>query len=216
MTKKLKQKILNFGQKDLLKTCKECKFEYNPCVQKQVQIHQVIHQQHMGDIEWRDFDEAKKIKSGTLNFYSLRQECNVRTVVRNLMQFVNQQLGYDETEIMLQTDQLMVCCVSQSMVVGCVVAEPVKFAHMLLPGDENRGRYADETRVPCICGISRIWVKQTHRRQGIGRQLLDLVRKHFLFGIMLQHKEMAFSQPTRFGIQLGQSYFGTHKFLVYS
>ncbi|KAI8903051.1 hypothetical protein EDD86DRAFT_215661 [Gorgonomyces haynaldii] len=155
MTKKLKQKILNFGQKDLLKTCKECKFEYNPCVQKQVQIHQVIHQQHMGDIEWRDFDEAKKIKSGTLNFYSLRQECNVRTVVRNLMQFVNQQLGYDETEIMLQTDQLMVCCVSQR---------------------RNRGRYADETRVPCICGISRIWVKQTHRRQGIGRQLLDLVR----------------------------------------
>ena len=33
-----------------------------------------------------------------------------------------------------------------------------------------------EKRLPCQCGIRRIWVHPEHRRKGLGTRLLDAVR----------------------------------------
>ncbi|PVU99003.1 hypothetical protein BB559_001069 [Furculomyces boomerangus] len=61
-----------------------------------------------------------------------------------------------------------------------------------------------------ICGISRIWVAKTERRQGIGRLLINAVRKHFIYGTVLEPENIAFSQTTSKGniLALSTSKFG--------
>ncbi|KAI7817452.1 hypothetical protein BC939DRAFT_496653 [Gamsiella multidivaricata] len=68
---------------------------------------------------------------------------------------------------------------------------------------------------PAICGINRIWVSEQNRRQKIASRLLDAVRERFIYACKLEHKDLAFSQPTGDGKALARQYLGTDKFLVY-
>ena len=56
--------------------------------------------------------------------------------------------------------------------------------------------------------IDRLWVKSSHRRRGIGRELLSAVQKTN----QLSKNEICFTDPTEDGSALGNNYFS--KFLV--
>lgn len=64
------------------------------------------------------------------------------------------------------------------------------------------------TSDPAILGISRIWTSKEHRKQGVARKLLDSVRTDFLYGLAIEKKKVAFSQPTESGGNLARRYFG--------
>ncbi|OWM71446.1 hypothetical protein CDL15_Pgr005633 [Punica granatum] len=81
--------------------------------------------------------------------------------------------------------------------------------------DVNGAIYCEEEAVPALCGIRAIWVSPSNRRKRIGTHLLDAVRKSFCTGIVLEHSQLAFSQPTSAGKALASSYMGCRPLLLY-
>ncbi|XP_028784945.1 protein CHROMOSOME TRANSMISSION FIDELITY 7 [Neltuma alba] len=75
--------------------------------------------------------------------------------------------------------------------------------------------FCDDKAVTAVCGIRAIWVTSSNRRKGVATQLLDAVRKSFCMGFVLDHSQLAFSQPTSVGMALASSYTGTGSFSVY-
>eukprot|EP01063_Lacrimia_lanifica_P020298 TRINITY_DN27630_c0_g1_i1.p1 TRINITY_DN27630_c0_g1~~TRINITY_DN27630_c0_g1_i1.p1 ORF type:complete len:271 (+),score=60.42 TRINITY_DN27630_c0_g1_i1:48-860(+) len=68
----------------------------------------------------------------------------------------------------------------------------------------------------CICGVSRIWVDPTLRRQGIASALLDKARAALVFGYDIPKEQTAFSQPTAAGKLLARSYSARDDFYMYT
>ncbi|GAB2232567.1 hypothetical protein Droror1_Dr00011607 [Drosera rotundifolia] len=73
----------------------------------------------------------------------------------------------------------------------------------------------EEEAVRAVCGIRAIWVSPSNRRKGIATYLLDAVRRSFCDHSVLEHSQLAFSQPTSAGRALASSFAGTDSFLVY-
>ncbi|KAI4893891.1 hypothetical protein NFI96_024334 [Prochilodus magdalenae] len=118
---------------------------------------------------------------------------------------------------------------SDRMVVGCLVAEPIRQAFRVLEQPEKQKDMTKEdfmerhrawccSTVPekAICGISRIWVFSLMRRKGIATRMLDTVRNSFMYGSHLTKEEIAFSDPTPDGKLFATKYCGTPAFLVYN
>ena len=74
---------------------------------------------------------------------------------------------------------------------------------------------AEERFEWCMCGISRIWVHQTARRQGIASRLLEVARENLVYGFMIPRQQVAFSQPTIDGKLFALDYTGTMQLMVY-
>ncbi|XP_020553399.1 protein CHROMOSOME TRANSMISSION FIDELITY 7 [Sesamum indicum] len=74
----------------------------------------------------------------------------------------------------------------------------------------------EDKAVPAVCGIRAIWVTPSNRRKHMASNLLDAARKSFCTGLILDHTELAFSQPTSLGKALFSSYTRTSSFLVYT
>ncbi|KAL9274316.1 CHROMOSOME TRANSMISSION FIDELITY 7-like protein [Drosera capensis] len=73
----------------------------------------------------------------------------------------------------------------------------------------------EEEAVRAVCGIRAISVSPSNRRKGIATCLLDAVRRSFCDDSVLEHSQLAFSQPTSAGRALASSFAGTDSFLVY-
>jgi N-acetyltransferase len=65
-------------------------------------------------------------------------------------------------------------------------------------------------------GVRQIWVHAKYRRGGIAQRLLDVARKHFVFGAILQRNHIAFSQPTTDGLRFALAYTKSSKIWGYS
>ncbi|KAG8376817.1 hypothetical protein BUALT_Bualt09G0103300 [Buddleja alternifolia] len=74
----------------------------------------------------------------------------------------------------------------------------------------------EDDALPALCGIRAIWVTPSNRRKHIASYLLDAVRKSFCKDVILDHTQLAFSQPTSLGKALISSYTRTGSFLVYT
>ncbi|KAK4760273.1 hypothetical protein SAY87_005166 [Trapa incisa] len=59
--------------------------------------------------------------------------------------------------------------------------------------------YCEEDPIPAVCGVRAIWVSPSHRRKHIATHLLDAVRRSFCKGGVIEHSQLAFSQPTSAG-----------------
>ncbi|XP_061126467.1 N-acetyltransferase ESCO2 [Syngnathus typhle] len=115
------------------------------------------------------------------------------------------------------------------MVVGCLVAEPIRKAFRVLEQpdqckDMTKDDFMDRHRAWCcstvpekaLCGVSRIWVFSLARHKGVASRMLDTVRSTFMYGGHLTKDEIAFSDPTPDGKQFATAYCGTPTFLVYN
>lgn len=59
-------------------------------------------------------------------------------------------------------------------------------------------------------GISRIWTSAAYRRKGVAMELLECVRDHFVYGVQLEPKEIAFTPPTESGCHLLAAFYREH------
>lgn len=100
-------------------------------------------------------------------------------------------------------------------VLGTVVVESLDIAYTNTEPREER---------KVKCGIVLVWVKESHRRRGLAKRLLDAVSERqvsvanrlssFIFSYTLRPMDIAFSQPSENGKCLATSYSGPD-FLVY-
>ncbi|KAF5814423.1 putative transcription regulator GNAT family [Helianthus annuus] len=73
----------------------------------------------------------------------------------------------------------------------------------------------EKDAVSAVCGIRAIWVAPSNRRKHVATHLLEAARKSFCSDLILEHNQLAFSQPTNAGKLLANSYTNTRSFLVY-
>eukprot|EP00250_Pteridium_aquilinum_P026711 c33472_g1_i1 orf=138-1253(+) len=69
--------------------------------------------------------------------------------------------------------------------------------------------------VAAVCGVRGLWVSKTERRRGIATELMDAVRTSFIYGLVLDASQCAFSQPTPEGKAFAAKYCRTDQYLVY-
>lgn len=103
--------------------------------------------------------------------------------------------------------------------IGACLAERIWEGHAVLSEEEKtKAEYElpvqsssisiGTASIPAILGISRIWASNEHRKQGIATKLLDSARADFLYGMVIEKKSVAFSQPTESGGNLARRWFG--------
>lgn len=105
--------------------------------------------------------------------------------------------------------------IKNKIITGCLIAEPKTEAYKILSSFEDIDVCSRET-FPIKCGISRIWVSQNSRRNGIASALMDCVRSNFCYGYILKREEMALSSPSELGKLFARKYFQTDKFFIYT
>ncbi|CAI9265454.1 unnamed protein product [Lactuca saligna] len=102
----------------------------------------------------------------------------------------------------------------------------ISFQREIIKKDKNQRNSNDNTlfgaiicekdSIPAVCGIRAIWVTPSNRRKHIATHLLEATRKSFSLDVILEHSDLAFSQPTNVGKLLASSYTNTKSFLVYT
>lgn len=67
-----------------------------------------------------------------------------------------------------------------------------------------------------VLGVRYLWVHMSYRRKNVARNLLDIARKHAIFGRIIDRKNICFSQPTSSGIDFAFSYVKSDHILTYA
>ncbi|KAF3004789.1 N-acetyltransferase O1 (Establishment of cohesion protein 1) [Curvularia kusanoi] len=136
------------------------------------------------------------------------------------------QVGLGEGNAEEKCDRFKVFLYVQGLkCVGACLAERIEEAYPVLAQDEAETKTSEQeqslvreshsssisvgtTASPVFLGISRIWVSNQFRKQGLARTLLDCARSNFMYGLTVEKRQMAFSQPTESGGKLARRYFG--------
>jgi N-acetyltransferase len=117
--------------------------------------------------------------------------------------------------------------VRKDKIIGVCLAERIFEAYPVLaaitkPDGDSSSSASDsaimtsEDAQPATLGISRIWVSQCARGQGIARKLLRFATKRFIYHLDIPREQVAFSQPTESGAKLARKWFGKESgWLVY-
>ncbi|KAJ1964478.1 hypothetical protein GGI12_001398 [Dipsacomyces acuminosporus] len=111
----------------------------------------------------------------------------------------------------------------KEQVEGCILAEMARNAQRVVStrgapeGTASAGANVEcsEELCPALCGISRIWVAPHARRHGIASQMIQAVRKRFIYGCEIDLASIAFTQPTSDGRAFAEHIFKRKDFLVY-
>ncbi|KAJ8925641.1 hypothetical protein NQ315_009486 [Exocentrus adspersus] len=134
--------------------------------------------------------------------------------VMDLMEVINRELGCFDMEFKLDDCQAFLYIKSRS-IAGCIVAVPKTEGHRMLTTKQNEADMCSEMKYQIKCGIPRIWVAHSHRKQGVGRALMNAVKNNFMSDYILQNDDIALSPPTEMGKNFAKSYFKTPNYLIY-
>ncbi|XP_041831331.1 N-acetyltransferase ESCO2 isoform X2 [Melanotaenia boesemani] len=228
------QLIIDAGQKQFgATTCSSCGMVYSADNPEDHFQHTQFHQGFLNSIRfvgWKKERVVAEFWDGKILLvlpddpkYAVKKAEDVRRVADN-------ELGFQQVILSRPTQAKTYLFINtERLVVGCLVAEPIRQAYRVLEQpdqrkDMMRDDFMERHRAWCcstvpetaLCGISRIWVFSLARRQGIATRMLDTVRSTFMYGSHLTKEEIAFSDPTPDGKQFATKYSNTPTFLVYN
>ncbi|KAJ4928884.1 hypothetical protein JOQ06_004506 [Pogonophryne albipinna] len=228
------QLIIDAGQKQFgATTCSSCGMVYSLDNPEDNFQHNQFHQRFLESIKyvgWKKERVVAEFWDGKIILvmpgdpkYAIKKADDVRHVA-------DSELGFQQLTLSRPTQAKTYLFInSERMVVGCLVAEPIRRAYRVLEQPEHhkdmtKDDFMERHRAWCcstvpeqaLCGISRIWVFSLARRQGIATRMLDTVRSTFVYGSHLTKQEIAFSDPTPDGKQFATKFSNTPTFLVYN
>ncbi|XP_030628074.1 N-acetyltransferase ESCO2 [Chanos chanos] len=228
------QLVIDAGQRQFgATTCSSCGMLYSPDSVEDNFQHTQFHQRFLETIKfvgWKKERVVAEFWDGKIILvlpddpkYATRKAEDVRHIA-------DSELGFQQVALCSPNSVKTYLFVnSDRMVVGCLVAEPIKQAFRVLDQPEKskdmrKEDFMDRHRPWCcstlperaLCGVSRIWVFSLMRRRGIATRLLDTLRNSYMYGSHLTKEEIAFSDPTPDGQLFATKYCGTPTFLVYN
>lgn len=236
-----KQMTLDMGQKSLgLKQCKECQMIYNLDDEQDSEVHSKYHKQQESILKFSSWKNEKVVYEYENLGRCIVIESDIDPKVQitkalNLLKYVDTQLGIrNSTQILNEIDNKIAKASGQKQrastnegnpckyylfvsksnrIVGFCLAEQLNESHRI----RKFSAESDEENAykNVICGISRVWVAETYRRNKIATKLLDCVRDNFLYFQSLRLNQIAFSDPTENGRQFASKYFKTNEFYIY-
>uniref|UniRef100_A0A8C6KLY3 Establishment of sister chromatid cohesion N-acetyltransferase 2 n=1 Tax=Nothobranchius furzeri TaxID=105023 RepID=A0A8C6KLY3_NOTFU len=228
------QLIIDAGQKQFgATTCSSCGMIYSADNPDDHFQHTQFHQRFLDSIKyvgWKKERVVDEFWDGKILLvlpddpkYAVRKAEDVRRVA-------DSELGFQQVTLSrpMQAKTYMFIN-TQRLVVGCLVAEPIRQAYRVLEQpapnkDMTKDDFMERHRAwccstvpePAVCGISRVWVFSQSRRQSIATRMLDTARRTFIYGSYLTKEEIAFSDPTPDGKLFATKYCNTPTFLVYN
>ncbi|KAJ1855669.1 hypothetical protein GGH12_003841 [Coemansia sp. RSA 1822] len=229
------QAFLDFGQRPLTASaCPDCGMTYQRGVSADESLHKKHHhawtQRHSRILLW-DMEPVATVTSTPIKFsnsertvYGVDPRVSPKRHVQRalrILNHVNEQLGACLLTMheLCDKERKIFVCVASNRVDGCVLAETITQARRVVPTSYT----SDLSTVSCgssveraVCGISRIWVAPHVRRQGVARQMIDVVTSVFAYACQVNLDFVAFTQPTADGRALAERVFGRKDFLVYT
>ncbi|ORX80172.1 hypothetical protein BCR32DRAFT_245810 [Anaeromyces robustus] len=223
--KTYEQLYINFGQKMISPIiCPDCGVPYNPSIQEDDIQHQKYHNIIIDGIEYNGYKTDKIIQYISKDIYISEAVISETTSShkKKLLQILNlieTELGAVRLQEKIILNYKFFLYIKNKKLIGCAIVRDVKEG-LKIELDKNieqittieniKQRWLlkiEVTKVPILCGISRIWVSKKERQKGVASQLLDSIRKHFLFNMILERNQIAFSQPTKLGTKLAYHFF---------
>ncbi|GAB0090025.1 N-acetyltransferase eco [Sergentomyia squamirostris] len=131
--------------------------------------------------------------------------------IRALLAVIDSELGAFNNP--LPPKGITYLAVAHNQILGMCLVESIKSANRRM--EINGIDYFSAESYPALCGILKVWTALPYRRQGVAHQLLNAVRKHFIFGHILSPDEIAFSSPTDAGKIFAMKFSKRNDFLVY-
>ncbi|XP_017695380.1 PREDICTED: N-acetyltransferase ESCO2-like, partial [Lepidothrix coronata] len=199
------QMIIDAGQKHFgAIVCKSCGMIYSAASPEDEAQHIQHHQRFLEGLRYVGWVREREVVWGSTSATSFTRinpmECpelaqhiqhherfleGLRYLAEEVREIVDNELGFQQVSLgcpARSRTYLFVC--GERMVVGCLLAEPIKQAFRVLsepapcPSPDSQQGIPRAWRCsadpePAVCGISRIWVLGPRRRSGIARRLLD-------------------------------------------
>ncbi|XP_021379039.1 N-acetyltransferase ESCO1-like [Mizuhopecten yessoensis] len=224
------QMILDAGQKKFgAIQCDVCSMVYTPEDPTDDTTHSKFHQSLLTALRFPGWKKERVVQEypdlGSRIIMVLHDDPKYAIrKVEDINKIMGQELGFPEASLIFKYGYKVFLYISDDKTVeGCCVAEHVSQGYPVI-GDSQPSQGSQPGHRPWCCqsepqpasvGVSRIWVHCQHRQKGIASKLLDCVRQWFEYGVFIEKKQIAFSDPTPDGKQLATRYTGTPNFLVY-
>ena len=226
------QMIIDAGQKliDPI-TCQECGHVYNPGQPEDDEAHQRVHDFYNGIIPfkgWKNFENIHmedSTQGDKLIAVNAKHHKNLFDKIEHeFLKVVDRDLGIQEGSSRVQNreETKFFMYVSDGRIVGILMSEALDDKHKI-------SRAVRDPKVPqqwllddvvtskkVLVGVSRIWVAQDFRRQGIAAKMVRAMKGRF-YGTakILDNGEFAFSHTTPSGSEFATKFVGGN-FLTYS
>lgn len=228
------QLVIDAGQKQFgATTCNSCGMLYSTDSPEDNFQHTQFHQRFLDTIKfvgWKKERVMAEFWDGKIILVLPDDPKYATKKAEDVRRIADSELGFQQVNLSSPSAAKTYLFInSDKMVVGCLVAEPIRQAFRVLvqpdkPKDMTKDDFMERHRAWCcstmpekaICGVSRIWVFSLMRRKGIATRLLDTVRGSFMYGSPLTKEEIAFSDPTPEGKLFATKYCETPRFLVYN
>ncbi|XP_062297615.1 uncharacterized protein LOC134002295 [Scomber scombrus] len=228
------QTIIDAGQKHFgAVACSVCGMLYSAANPEDESQHLLFHNQFISAVKyvgWKKERILGEYPDGKIILVLPDDPKYALKKVEEIREMVDNDLGFQQVETKCPSQTKTFLFISNDKKVGgCLIAEHIQEGYRVIeepvPEGSEREKVMFErqrawccstTPEPAICGISRIWVVNMMRRQGIASRLLECLRNNFIYGSYLSKDEIAFSDPTPDGKLFATHYFGTSQFLVYN
>eukprot|EP00474_Spongospora_subterranea_P002846 CRZ03304.1 hypothetical protein [Spongospora subterranea] len=214
---KFVQTCLDVGQSSLgSKTCDICQMVYNAGDPNDEWDHRRHHDKFVFGIDMHSILSCHYIdcltRYTTDHFKIVRVRSPFSAKIREIIKLARSDLGMIDDPTSIIAQEIFIAISPSNRAIGCAVIEPISLAYIA----DQSARVQTSESAPVRVGIDLIWVLSSHRRKGIGSSLLDAIREHFAYGLPIQYKEVAFSQPTQPGARFARKYIHPNPLLVYS
>jgi hypothetical protein len=79
---------------------------------------------------------------------------------------------------------------------------------VVIPSEDSQTQewVSEDKKVACWMSVDLIWVRTKYQRKGRATQLVDAARRHFIAGLQLKRKQIAFSRLTEKGVKFARKY----------
>jgi len=218
--KNYEQLYIDFGHKGISPIiCSDCGMPYNPSIQEDDIQHQNYHNIIIDGIEYNGYKTDKIIKKISSGIYISKVIMSEATInhkkkLSQILNLIETELGAVSLKEEFIDNYKFFLYIKNKKLIGCAIVREVKEGYKIEMNQNINEISTIEkinkslvSKVPTLCGISRIWVSKKERKKGIASQLLDNIRKNFLFNMTLERNQIAFSQPTKLGTKLAYHFF---------
>lgn len=186
-------------------TCATCGMTYHVANSVDVASHKSFHATALHGPKWRAA-ATLVCEEKTAAVYKSRNLTHPSVV--QLVKLVNSELNAPEP--VLSAEAAIYVYVVNQRAVGCVLVDRIAHCKLLDTTAGTLGR----KEYPAIMGVSRMYVSQLYRRQGIVTKLLDLAKSDFIFGLELAKGSVAFTQPSEGGLKVAEKWTGAVRVYV--
>ena len=140
-----------------------------------------------------------------------------RSKIDRISTIVNQELGFavasndESAETPSRSQRTIYLAIRNKRAVGLLAVETVRKAFTLKDNNVERS----STPRPCLVGVHKLWVHNSVRKQGIASSMLDAMRDHYIYGMVVPTEQIALSSPTAAGANFARQYLESASILVY-